>query len=380
VSGQNNAILILSDTLDFGGHEIAFLSFLDKLLTQAEYQTYHFIVPAENKRFIQELQSISDGRIEIIPSKFYKLRGEPYRAPFRIRYKNFIREQYNALKPKTVLLLQGRIEHLCTAALALPRCADLVSYLPMAHLMRDLRGPSFSSRLQDALRMLYYRLPKRYIVPSNAVAAQLRENRFEGPIQVARNFVPAASSASKGDARTELSLPQDKKIAAFIGRFDVRQKGIDLLLPLVERSTEWHFLFIGAGEYAERIALTQKQCASVSIVSWTERVELYLQAIDVLLLPSRYEGVPLVLLQALRAETPVMASFIDAYIEYLPAKNLSTFDSSINLDAELDRLIAPDAASEFQVHARRVVRDAIDFDASFKSFLNGLTTNDGANS
>lgn len=367
-----NEILILSDTLDFGGHEVAFLGFFAALLNGSRFRKYYIVVPSKNRKFIEKLAAIGDSRIEIVESEFVKGRGEPYFAPIKFNYHSFIRQLYRKIGPETVLLLQGRVENLCAPLLALPRSANVVSYIPMAHSIQELRGASWKTRFQDLVRTVYYRRPDRFIVPSQAVAEQLVKRGARSPIFVARNYVPREQTFSQAEARMQLGLPQGARVAAFIGRFEAQQKGIDLLLPLIERAKDWTFLFIGTGEYEGQLEAVKRRGVKMELVGWTSQVSLYLDAVDVLLLPSRYEGVPLILLQALTNGTPVLASKIDAYLEYLPPENLSSFSPCIDLEARLENLTSAASKASFRKHAADVMRTKIDVHQSTKMFCEAL--------
>ncbi len=56
----------------------------------------------------------------------------------------------------------------------------------------------------------------------------------------------------------------------------------------------------------------------MSLIPWTDDIESFYDQIDLLAIPSRYEGVPLVLLEALARGIPVIASATDGMEEILP--------------------------------------------------------------
>src|SRR6202012_2791185 len=98
---------------------------------------------------------------------------------------------------------------------------------------------------------------------------------------------------------------------------------LDRLIRDLERDAphlmDWFFVFVGRGPAeAELQKLLSQTELPGRIVPWSSDPGLYMAASDVLLLPSRFEGVPLIMLEALRAGIPVLASRIDAFEEYLP--------------------------------------------------------------
>lgn len=114
------------------------------------------------------------------------------------------------------------------------------------------------------------------------------------------------------DARSDLFARQaeDEVHLLFVGRFD-RQKGLDLLLSAFARAKalnrRLHLHLVGG---AVRDGTTPELSDGVTNHGWAgpgEIDSLYRSA-DALIAPSRWEGMPLVVLEALRNGTPVFAS------------------------------------------------------------------------
>lgn len=112
--------------------------------------------------------------------------------------------------------------------------------------------------------------------------------------------------------RIDLNIDEETKLILFAGRL-VKEKGVDILLQAVAllEISNWR-LFI-AGDGVERTNLTSL-CAELNIsdkVSFlgdrTDIPEL-IAASNLVVLPSRWEGLPLTLLEALAAGTPVVAN------------------------------------------------------------------------
>lgn len=124
-------------------------------------------------------------------------------------------------------------------------------------------------------------------------------------------FFPGDPSA----ARQELSLPQDRKIAVFVGNF-LPVKGLDLLIDAaaaVNRETPLHLVLIGSGPLEGR--LKQQITASglgLENVTFAGRkgsseVARFMRAADVVCLSSHNEGVPNVLLEAFACGRPLVS-------------------------------------------------------------------------
>jgi glycosyltransferase involved in cell wall biosynthesis len=102
--------------------------------------------------------------------------------------------------------------------------------------------------------------------------------------------------------------PGDGLRILFVGRFDT-QKGVDVLLAAMRELGEGACAIVVGSSVAEdgaRLAIP----ANVSATGWLPRgvIESLYATADVLAMPSRWEGLPLVALEAMRAGLPVVAT------------------------------------------------------------------------
>ncbi|MBT6312544.1 MAG: glycosyltransferase family 4 protein [Alphaproteobacteria bacterium] len=121
------------------------------------------------------------------------------------------------------------------------------------------------------------------------------------------------------------ALPPPKEMAGdglkllFVGRFD-RQKGLDILLSAFKRvqRTDVTLHLVGEAEYDDESRLDMSD-PRVWRHGWVPHMELdgWLAAADALVVPSRWEGAPLVVLEAMRNRTAVIASSQSAMPEML---------------------------------------------------------------
>lgn len=366
-------LLVLHDSADFGGHERILLTLLPAILDGAVYDEVAFYVPDENERLRRALHELGSPRLRVVTWPFLKRRGEPYLAGFRHRYARRVRQIVKEEDARAVLLVQGRIEHLAVPALALPKDVRVVSYVPMAHRLTDMGR---SGLIGDWVRRRLYRRPDRFIVPDAAIARQVAAAGGAAPVSVVLNVVAPPVIARKR-ARAALSLAPDARIALVLGRLEAGQKGLDLLLGALSRAApalgDTTFLFVGDGPEAEAIGrLGLASDVAIRHVGWTDTPELYLAAADVLLLPSRWEGVPLVMLEAMTIGLPVLASRIDVFQSHLPADNLVDF-ATVDIAAAIDRVTEPARVAAFESHAR-IILAGRSIEASRAAFAAALAT------
>ena len=348
---MTRSLLILQDSPDFGGHEAMFLRFLPQLVGDGGYDRIVVRYPASNTMLAERLRPYASDRFDAKGWPFAKQRAEPYLANFRRSYTEAVRQIFATVQPTTTLLLQGRIENCAVPLLAAPRRSFLVSYVPMAHRMADLGRRAIPG---DWIRRRLYRRPDRFIVPGPAVVGQVRAAGARAPVVVADNVVAPPPLPDRAEAREALGLDGNARVALFLGRLDVRQKGLDILAESIRRSVsrlgEWTFLFVGAGEgQAElaRLSLDLSGQVDIRCLSWSDSPHAILAAADLLLMPSRWEGVPLVMLEAMTYGVPILASEIDVFQDYLPQANRVDF-SVVDLAGAMARAISPPIVTAYR--------------------------------
>jgi glycosyltransferase involved in cell wall biosynthesis len=122
--------------------------------------------------------------------------------------------------------------------------------------------------------------------------------------------------SSRDAIRYELHLPQDATVFLTVARFDF-QKGYDVLLEAVrlgrERFRENGVVFVLVGDGGERAAMRrQAESADISDMVFFpgERNDAWrmMKASDLFILPSRWEGLPVTLLEAVFCNLPIVAS------------------------------------------------------------------------
>jgi glycosyltransferase involved in cell wall biosynthesis len=371
-------VAVLQDSPDFGGHERAFLTWLPALLDSPDIASLHFSVPAENHAFSAALAQFDHPKLSILETSFIKGPAEPFRAPLRFRYGRSVRAFVAASRCDLILMLQGRVENLATPMLWLPRDLEMVSYLPMAHLGWEMGRSRAAARLTDWVKRAYYRRPQRIIVPSKAGAAQVKRAGSQSDVHVVPNVaLPAPISCrDSAAARQALGLPLGTKIALYMGRFDIHQKGLDHLIGRLRQdkaeANDWLFLFVGQGPGATDIQkLLDENEIKGKVVSWTDSPASYIAASDILLLPSRFEGVPLVMLEALQAGLPIIASDIDVFREFLPREAIFDFGADQRLIPALTRLTADEAVRAYRRHAAQIT-STMNIPTSQDAFLRAL--------
>lgn len=129
-----------------------------------------------------------------------------------------------------------------------------------------------------------------------------------------------------GDARLLRQKCHEQKIITFVmpGRIYFKQKGQDILLSalaaLVSQDENVRLKFIGDGPDASRLEnkiLDEGMSRYAELVGWQSDSDKIYKSGDVVLLPSRYEGVSLVMLEAIQRGLPIVASDLPINEEFI---------------------------------------------------------------
>lgn len=168
----------------------------------------------------------------------------------------------------------------------------------------------------------------RFLVVSEALRRLLVEARGIAPERVRLVYngveLDAPLPAAAGRAlRAALGLAAEAPVVGAVGRL-VWQKGFEDLiaaLPAVVRAVPGVRLLL-VGDGPRRAALAAAAAAAgvadrVVLAGFRADVPAVLAAVDVLAVPSRREGFPMITLEALAAGTPVVATAIDGLLEQI---------------------------------------------------------------
>jgi glycosyltransferase involved in cell wall biosynthesis len=125
----------------------------------------------------------------------------------------------------------------------------------------------------------------------------------------ARTFSPIEDD-QQPVLKNDLGLDPSRNTILFVGRF-TWGKGADRLAEIVDRvlseTDKYQFCLLGDGPYREALMGHGQEVHAPGFVP-RETVHRYFQVADLLVHPSRNEGCPHVILEALACEVPVMAS------------------------------------------------------------------------
>jgi glycosyltransferase involved in cell wall biosynthesis len=126
---------------------------------------------------------------------------------------------------------------------------------------------------------------------------------------------PAPSSQSQSRARAALGLPADATVVGAVGRLTYQKAPGDFVAALRALGRpDVTGVWVGDGELAGQIAAQARETPGLRLVLAGQRGNIpeLLAAFDVFALPSRYEGLPTAVVEAMMCGVPVVATAVNA--------------------------------------------------------------------
>ncbi|WP_244201219.1 glycosyltransferase [Paraburkholderia rhynchosiae] len=146
-------------------------------------------------------------------------------------------------------------------------------------------------------------------------------------IETIFNGVRAPSLLPALEARAALGLPGNAVVVGFVGRLDF-QKGVDRLIRVAQNLLDrgLHnviFVVMGPGDFMAAAGVTADAIPdNVRVLGLVPHAGRYFSAFDIFALPSRYEGFPYVVLEAMAANVPMVSTRVSGAAELIDAEQM----------------------------------------------------------
>jgi glycosyltransferase involved in cell wall biosynthesis len=290
------------------------------------------------------------------PGDFPKMRRSQhvplYRVAMRSRW-----DLSPAWKLARIIRREGyELIHSHTARSALiAALASLLTGVPLVHHVHSPAAADSTHHWRNVVNMLVERIGLRrasaLVAVSESLGRYIRGQGFPDPrVTVVPNGVPARAEVSRPTPKTAWTIGA---MALFRPR-----KGLEVLLEAVarlrDRGLNVRLRAVGNFEtpaYENHIRQLCKQLALDAAVDWTgfaQDVDRELAAMDLFVLPSLFgEGLPMVVLEAMSAGLPVVATRVEGVPEAIR-------------DGRDGLLVAPGDATELADAIGRVVNGGVD--------------------
>jgi glycosyltransferase involved in cell wall biosynthesis len=330
------SVAYYTDSGSFGGAEKAMLGLIANM-DRERWQPSLYYHPSQGADELARRAAEMDISLFPIPSMPLGMQGAR-------RIPDFVR-QLRACRPQ-VFHAHLTWPLACKWGLFSAVWAGVEAVVATDHLFLDI-SYTHVARLQQALLAT---LIGRHIAVSEAISTRLQQTFFipAGKIKVIYNTV--LESANTGVLPVELD-PASRPVVLAASRLDP-QKGLDTLLEAAVLTPDVNFYIAGDGDLREQLE-TQARLLGlherVRFLGWRNDLKSWLATCDLFVLPSRYEGLPLTLLEALDTGKAVVASDIpgvNEVIEHGKTGWLVPVDDPQALAAGIRKLLAePDLAS-----------------------------------
>jgi Glycosyltransferase len=321
----------------FGGHELMAINIIKKwqLMYDCHIDIY---ISSNNIRLIDKLnaEKINYKFHPIVHRRFYIYHSmfNVYMIFTALRFISKINKQYNK-----IVVVQGDIENGAVFLLAgWILNVNITSYIPYFHSFRKM-GARWSL-LKDALSFLVYNSCKEYWTISNCFCNDLKKINHQAHCSVVENFIDIP------DNYVSYQKGNDEPLKLFvIGRVYFKQKGHDILINALKildsfsnKNIELHF--IGDGPDLKRlkeISLELPKFIKPVFHGWIDDSWSIAYQADLVIIPSRFEGVPLVMLEAMNRRVNIIAANLDGMKDYLPSTCTYAADDDVVACIELSK-------------------------------------------
>ncbi|MEL0553765.1 glycosyltransferase [Raoultella lignicola] len=232
---------------------------------------------------------------------------------------------------------QGRIESGNIGILAAKITGlKVVSYIPMVHSHQEMGGSGVLNKVKDLLCGLLYALPDVFITISPAVFSALTK-LSNAKVFVVENFVQ--QKIIEDGFNPPERINDDCYKLVIPGRLLNKQKGqldfIQAFQEIKNKSKKDIICYIvGDGpdrEIIENEIVKYNLSSSIYVLGNRNDLLNIISCCDLVVLPSRFEGVPLVLLEAAQLNKKIVASDIVGFNDYLSSQYLFTASDKTSL-------------------------------------------------
>jgi glycosyltransferase involved in cell wall biosynthesis len=359
-------ILFYDDGCGFGGHSISAVDAVKYLLENTALEVF-FIYFQGNQRLEERLDLLARSFtfLKLYPQVFQEAKLRNIGALLEFPIVTQIAHTISTINPDLVIVIQGTIELSSLGLLAAKKAKyKTISFIPLTQ-SASLMQSQFS-RIRDLINLYFYRLPDGFITTSNRAKSNLIKHRVRSKISVAY-YGPDLKIWQRQDrtkARQKYHIDNSDYVVALIARIQFNHKGHDFLITSMAKHTNQleniKVLIVGDGSdesELRKLIETYNLTERVKMIPWGSDLSSIYSAVDMLIIPSRFEGLPLVMLEAMYYSLPIVASNTDGMLEVLPQEWLFPFGDSDAAIETLLRVKNSDNTKYLLQHKQRIITE-----------------------
>lgn len=337
-------VLAYADSTIFSGAESLFCELVSGLSSDPGFEV-SAAAPASNRRLHDALiEATGASTVTDVPAQQLPVAAVFLHDPRRTRA---VRKALSGLDVDVILVNLPSAEYGVTPLVVRqPAGVPAVGVIHISRTMEELDFRLGGLRTRIARRLIR-RLDRVCLLSQNAAAAFRRD--WDAPSVSTDVFhmpEPKVERQDRGQARERLGLPAGETVIATIGRLTARQKGQDVLIAaapsVVAAHPQVRFVIAGEGrdhEMLEELTRRHGVAENLTFLGQVEDVDGLLSAADFVAIPSRFEGLPLVALEALSAGVPGIATSVDGIVDVWPEEWLVGPEDPVALSRSLIALI-----------------------------------------
>jgi len=349
------------------------LRFVEEFVKRSHYDfKISLLVPKLNKKndplkkFVQSITLIE-------PSRWWGFSGYPN---MKFSFKN-IKRIKKAVKDTDVLFVQG---------------PGLISYLSIYYGRKFKKKTSFYVHViawelfekffPPILNKLFFRLIKNLsikfynwcdeiIVPYHELMTQLKREGVKTEFSVAKLGIDInifSPTKDKSLNKRKVNIHSNKQVVGYVGRIS-KEKNVGILLDAfkkLDNQDDLQLLIVGDGP--ENQTKEFKELKNCTITGFVNKVQNYLKAMDVFVMPSLTETTSLATLEAMSCGIPVVVSKVGFMKSYVVKNHNGIFfpkNSSTMLAMKIEKLLKDYKLREkLGEHARKTVAYSFSWERS----------------
>jgi glycosyltransferase involved in cell wall biosynthesis len=316
-----------TDAATFSGAESHLFTLIEAQRAKGQRVAIVFIVLEDGKNIVQKTGELEALGIEVIPMHVgpgcrllpHLLRALSKACGLMVR----LRRQ---LTSRRDWVIHTHLEHADIVGRTAARLAGCRTIVASIH-----NDEPYYSRCywRWTLRTLD-RITTHYIAISQRVRQHMMQNvaiDAQRITTIRYGLCPPQTIGCRDELRRRHGLPSDRFVVGFVGRL-TDQKNIPLLLEALRRRRDLYGVIVGEGELRRDLQQQAAALDNVKFLGYVPQGADLMPAFDLLCLPSRWEGLGLVLIEAMFRKVPIVGARAGAIAEILgEAKYGLLFDS-----------------------------------------------------
>lgn len=314
--------LVYADSASYSGAESFFCEVVEDLSKGTDFELV-LAAPPSNSELLSRLEEAAQEGVSFpVPAQ------DPFLAGLTLPFTaHRVNRALNGVEVDVALINLPSAEYGSSPLLA-GRLAGTPS-VGLLHVACSLKDAGFRlGGLREIAAGRALRHLEHVAVLSEAAEVGVREDWGLGETSVSRVRMPrpATLRLPRDQARRELGLESTSCLVGIAGRVSFKQKGQDTFVGaaqiLAREEPDIRFVVAGDGPDGDRLAQMIDEAGleeRFHLLGQVEEIGVFLSAIDLIAIPSRFEGLPLVALEALQAGIPGVASGVDGLLDVWPS-------------------------------------------------------------